>query len=244
MESLGTLPMAHVKSLPLLDKAIVKCTLCPRLVEWREEVAVTKRKAYQDQKYWGKPVPGFGPVDARLIILGLAPGAHGANRTGRVFTGDSSGDWLYRSLHKAGLAKIATSESRDDGQELIDTRILCAVRCAPPDNKPTTTEKAACAPFLQNEIELLMSTARTFLALGNLAWTQIYSTLSEMGEVLPKPRPRFGHGVSYFFTGRDGVKRLVLGSYHPSQQNTFTGKLTEEMLDQVMKRATKVMRAK
>ena len=229
------------KSLPLLDNAIIKCTLCPRLVEWREEVAVIKRKAYHDEKYWGKPVPGFGPVDARFIILGLAPGAHGANRTGRVFTGDQSGDWLYRALHKAGLAKIATSESLDDGQELIDTRILCAVRCAPPDNKPSTEEKAACAPFFHNEVELLMPTAKVFLALGNLAWTQIYSTLLEMGEVLPKPRPKFGHGESFTFIGRDDVKRLVMGSYHPSQQNTFTGKLTEKMLDQVIARAKKLL---
>ena len=230
-----------IKSLPLLDKTIVKCTLCPRLVEWREEVAVTKRKAYQDEKYWGKPVPGFGPADARFIILGLAPGAHGANRTGRVFTGDQSGDWLYRALHKEGLAKIATSESRDDGQALIDTRILCAVRCAPPDNKPTTEEKAACAPYFQNEIELLMPTAKTFLALGNLAWTQIYTTLIQMGEVLPKPRPKFGHGACFTFVGKDGVKRSVIGSYHPSQQNTFTGKLTEKMLDQVIAKAKRLL---
>lgn len=225
------------KSLPLLDKAIVKCTLCPRLVEWREEVAVIKRKSYEDQKYWGKPVPGFGPADARIIILGLAPGAHGANRTGRVFTGDQSGDWLYRALHKAGLAKIATSTSVNDGQELIDTRILCAVRCAPPDNKPSTHEKNTCAPFFTNEITLLMPTAKTFVALGNLAWSQIYSALIKIGAVLPKPRPHFGHGASYSFMGADGTKRLVLGSYHPSQQNTFTGKLTEKMLDDVMKRA-------
>ena len=129
------------KSLDLLDSAIVKCKKCPRLVQWREEVAVVKRKAYENEKYWGKPVPGFGPANAQLIILGLAPGAHGANRTGRVFTGDSSGDWLYKSLHKNGLAKIPTSQSKDDGQQLINTRILCAVRCAPPDNKPTTEEK-------------------------------------------------------------------------------------------------------
>lgn len=240
MESLGVWPRVATKpfkTLPLLDQAIVKCTLCPRLVDWREEVAVVKRKSYQDEKYWGKPVSGFGPADARLVILGLAPGAHGANRTGRVFTGDQSGDWLYRALHKAGLAKISTSTSKDDGQELIDTRILCAVRCAPPDNKPSTQEKATCTPFFTNEIELLYPTARTFLALGNLAWTQIYSTLIEMGETLPKPRPKFGHGASFTFTGRDGLKRLVLGSYHPSQQNTFTGKLTEKMLDDVIKKA-------
>ena len=227
------------KSLPVLDRAITKCTLCPRLVDWREEVAITKRKAYENEKYWGKPVPGFGPTDAKLIVLGLAPGAHGANRTGRVFTGDQSGDWLYRALHKAKLAKIATSTSKNDGQELVDTRILCAVRCAPPDNKPTTEEKATCAPFFTNEIELLMRTAKTFLALGNLAWTQIYSTLTEMGETLPKPRPKFGHGNSFTFVGSDGMKRLIIGSYHPSQQNTFTGKLTEKMLDDVIKKCVK-----
>jgi uracil-DNA glycosylase len=231
----------NYKSLPLLDKAIIQCRLCPRLVEWREEVAVTKRRAYENEKYWGKPVPGFGPSDARIIILGLAPGAHGANRTGRVFTGDQSGDWLYRALYKAGLAKISTSASRNDGQDLIDTRILCAVRCAPPDNKPSTQEKATCAPYFTNEISLLMPTARTFLALGSLAWGQIFSTLTEMGESLPKPRPKFGHGASYSFIGRDGVKRLVLGSYHPSQQNTFTGKLTEKMLDQVVAKAKKLL---
>jgi uracil-DNA glycosylase family 4 len=236
MELLGAL---QYKSLPVLDKAITKCTLCPRLADWREEVAFTKRKAYENEKYWGKPVPGFGPTDAELIILGLAPGAHGANRTGRVFTGDQSGDWLYRALHKAKLAKIATSTSKNDGQELVDTRILCAVRCAPPDNKPTTEEKATCAPFFTNEIELLMPTAKIFLALGNLAWTQIYSTLTEMGETLPKPRPKFGHGNSFTFVGNDGVKRLIIGSYHPSQQNTFTGKLTEKMLDDVVKKCVK-----
>jgi uracil-DNA glycosylase family 4 len=222
------------ENLELLDKAIINCRQCPRLVDWREEVAVTKRKSYENEKYWGKPIPGFGPTDARLIILGLAPGAHGANRTGRVFTGDSSGDWLYRALHKAGLAKIATSTSAIDGQELFDTRILCAVRCAPPDNKPSIDEKAACAPFLKNEISLLLPTAKSFLALGNLAWDSIYRTLKELGCEMPKPRPKFGHGEIYTFTGIDGVSRRVLGCYHPSQQNTFTGKLTEEMLDHVL----------
>ena len=235
MEWLGRL----YKKLELLDKAIVKCRQCPRLVEWREEVAVTKRKAYENEKYWGKPVPGFGPSDARLIILGLAPGAHGANRTGRVFTGDSSGDWLYKALHKAGLATIPTSTSANDGQELIDTRILCAVRCAPPDNKPSTEEKAACAPFFQNEIELLLPTAQSFLALGNLAWESIYRTLKDFGCEMPTPRPKFGHSEKYSFTGPDGVKRKVFGCYHPSQQNTFTGKLTEKMLDSVITSAAK-----
>ncbi len=233
MEWLGHL----YKKLELLDKAIVKCQQCPRLVEWREEVAQTKRKAYEDQKYWGKPVPGFGPADAKLIVLGLAPGAHGANRTGRVFTGDSSGDWLYRALHKAGLAKIPTSTSRKDGQELIDTRILCAVRCAPPDNKPSTEEKATCAPFFENEIALLLPTAQTFLALGSLAWDSIYRTLKTLGSEVPTPKPKFAHSAKYSFIGADGIKRQVIGCYHPSQQNTFTGKLTVKMLDDVIKQS-------
>lgn len=235
MEWLGHL----YKKLELLDKAIVKCHKCPRLVEWREEVAVTKRKSYESQKYWGKPVPGFGPADARIVILGLAPGAHGANRTGRVFTGDSSGDWLYRALYKAGLATIPTSTSAKDGQELIDTRILCAVRCAPPDNKPTTEERATCADFFTNEIQLLLPTARSFLALGKLAWDSIAATLAELECEIPKPRPKFGHGEKFIFTGPDGIKRQVIGSYHPSQQNTFTGKLTEKMLDAVIKTSEK-----
>jgi uracil-DNA glycosylase family 4 len=236
MEWLGRL----YKKLELLDKAIVKCHQCPRLVEWREEVAVTKRKAYQDEKYWGKPVPGFGPSDARIVILGLAPGAHGANRTGRVFTGDSSGDWLYRALHKAGLAKIPTSTSANDGQELMDTRILCAVRCAPPDNKPTTEEKEICSDFFTNEIALLLPTSRSFVALGKLAWDSISITLKDLGCEIPTPRPQFGHGEKFTFVAPDGVKRMVIGSYHPSQQNTFTGKLTEKMLDSVIRTAKKM----
>jgi uracil-DNA glycosylase family 4 len=227
------------KKLELLDKAIVKCHQCPRLVEWREEVAVTKRKSYQDEKYWGKPVSGFGPANAKLIILGLAPGAHGANRTGRVFTGDSSGDWLYRALHKAGLAKIPTSTYANDGQELIDTRILCAVRCAPPDNKPSTEERNNCSLFLENEVALLLPTAQTFLALGKLAWDSIAVTLKDLGCEIPSPRPKFGHGAQFSFAGPDGIKRKIIGCYHPSQQNTFTGKLTEKMLDQVIKEAVK-----
>ena len=233
MEWLGRL----YKKLELLDKAIVKCRQCPRLVEWREEVAVTKRKSYEDQRYWGKPVPGFGPSDAKLVILGLAPGAHGANRTGRVFTGDSSGDWLYRALYKAGLARIPTSTSANDGQELIDTRILCAVRCAPPDNKPSTEEKNQCSDYLINEIEFLMPTARTYVALGSFAWSAIIKSLRELDHQIPTPTPKFGHGESFTFVGGDGTKRLVLGSYHPSQQNTFTGKLTEPMLNAVLKKA-------
>ena len=226
------------KKLELLDKAIIKCRQCPRLVDWREEVAVTKRKSYEDEKYWGKPVPGFGPSDARLVIVGLAPGAHGANRTGRIFTGDSSGDWLYRALYKAGLAKIATSISREDGQELIDTRITCAVHCAPPDNKPSTEERITCSAHFENEIALLLPTAQTFLALGSLAWNSIFTSLQNLECILPAPKPKFAHAAQYQFRAPLGEIKKVVASYHPSQQNTFTGKLTEAMLDAVIQEAT------
>jgi len=229
--------LSKVKSLPLLDKEIVGCRKCPRLVQWREEVAVVKRKSYEDQTYWGKPVPGFGPSDARIVIVGLAPGAHGANRTGRIFTGDSSGDWLYKALHKAGLAAIPTSTSADDGQKLIDTRITCAVRCAPPDNKPSTEEKAECSDYLVNEFDLLLPTARSFVALGSFAWSAIIKSLRALDYQISTPTPKFGHGESFTVIGPDAIKRLVIGSYHPSQQNTFTGKLTEPMLNAVIKKA-------
>ena len=225
------------RTLLQLDKALVKCTQCPRLVEWREEVAVTKRKSYLDEKYWGKPVPGFGPTDASIVIVGLAPGAHGANRTGRIFTGDSSGDWLYKALHKNGLAKIPTSKSKVDGQELFGVRITCAVHCAPPDNKPSTDEKHTCSTWFDEEIALLLPTARTFLALGALAWNASYASRKTAECVMPRVKPKFGHGESFAFLGPDGVKRILLGSYHPSQQNTFTGKLTEKMLNEVIAKA-------
>jgi uracil-DNA glycosylase family 4 len=226
-----------IKSIKLLDQKIVSCTKCPRLVDWREEVAVIKRKSYENEKYWGKPVPGFGPENARIVIVGLAPGAHGANRTGRIFTGDSSGDWLYKALHKNGLATIPTSKSVDDGQMLIDTRITCAVRCAPPDNKPSTAEKIECSGYLVNEFELLMPTARSFVALGSFAWSAIMKSLRELNHRIATPTPKFGHGESFTWVGPDGIKRSVIGSYHPSQQNTFTGKLTEPMLNSIFKKA-------
>ena len=244
MEWPGLLPSSSAKTLPLLNKEIISCTACPRLVQWREEVAVTKRKSYENEKYWGKPVPGFGPADARIVIVGLAPGAHGANRTGRIFTGDSSGDWLYKALYNAGLATIPTSTHARDGQELIDTRILCAVRCAPPGNKPTTEEKAKCADFFTHEIALLLPTARVFLALGKLAWDSTAVTLKELGFEMPSPRPPFGHGAEIIITDAEGLTRKVIGSYHPSQQNTFTGKLTVKMLDAAVTSAKKFARSK
>ena len=182
-------------------------------------------------------MPGFGPENARIVIVGLAPGAHGANRTGRIFTGDSSGDWLYKALHKNGLATIPTSKSVDDGQMLIDTRITCAVRCAPPDNKPSTAEKIECSGYLVNEFELLMPTARSFVALGSFAWSAIIRSLRELNHRIASPTPKFGHGESFTWVGPDGIKRSVIGSYHPSQQNTFTGKLTEPMLNSIFKKA-------
>ena len=226
-----------IKSIKLLDQRIVACRKCPRLVQWREEVTLTKRKSYENEKYWGKPVPGFGPDNARIVIVGLAPGAHGANRTGRIFTGDSSGDWLYKALHKNGLATIPTSRSADDGQQLIDTRITCAVRCAPPDNKPSTEEKNQCSDYLVNEFELLLPKARIFVALGSFAWSATIKSLRALDHEIPSPTPKFGHNKCFTWVAPDGIKRLVLGSYHPSQQNTFTGKLTEPMLDAIFKKA-------
>ncbi len=231
----GTLP--RYRTIAALDRAITACTLCPRLVAWREEVAFTKRKSYSDHVYWGRPVIGFGDSKAEIVIVGLAPGAHGANRTGRIFTGDSSGDFLFSSLYRTGLAKLPSSESRDDGQELYKTRILCAVRCAPPDNKPSPAEKATCAAFMANEIELLLPTVKVFVALGNFAWTGLIAQLLTMGFKLPTPRPKFGHGATFLVTSVQGAVIKVIGSYHPSQQNTFTRKLTPSMLDGIFQMA-------
>ncbi len=217
-----------------LNENIVGCNACPRLVQWREEVALVKRKAYLAEDYWGKPVTGFGSDNPRLLIVGLAPGAHGANRTGRIFTGDSSGDWLYGSLHRIGIAKIATSTSRNDGQELLQTRITMAVHCAPPGNAPTIEERDNCAPWLRRELELCLPTARAFVALGAFALTALCKTLIDLGH--PVPKLKFGHGAEVKYS-HEGVEYLLLASYHPSQQNTFTGKLTKTQLDSVLKKA-------
>ena len=226
------------KSISELDQAIVKCNKCPRLVAWRKDVSITKRKSYENEKYWGKPVPGFGDPNPELLILGLAPGAHGANRTGRIFTGDSSGDWLYKALHKAGIAKIPTSTSRNDGQKLSKARISCAVRCAPPDNKPSTEERDMCAPFLNQEIAILNKNLKSILALGSFAWKSAINALEKNGFSISKPTPKFSHGASFVST--NGKKKIkVFASYHPSQQNTFTGKLTKKMLNEVITKAKK-----
>ncbi|MEU9824359.1 uracil-DNA glycosylase [Micromonospora chersina] len=225
---------ARATDLADLDGAVSNCFACPRLVAWREEVARVKRAAFRDQDYWGRPVPGFGPPDARIGILGLAPAAHGGNRTGRIFTGDRSGDVLFAALHRAGLANQATSVSADDGLALRDTRIFAAVRCAPPDNKPTPAERDTCAPWLHREVTLIRPTLRVVVALGAFAWAAWWPVLRDVyAQRPPTPRPTFGHGAHWSGTSAPAL----LGCYHVSQQNTFTGRLTPAMLDDVFARA-------
>ncbi len=218
-----------------LDRRVIECRACPRLVDWRESVAATRRASFREQEYWGRPVPGFGPDDAPLAVLGLAPAAHGGNRTGRIFTGDRSGDVLFAALYRAGLANQPTSVSRDDGLTLRHTRIFPAVRCAPPDNKPTPAERDTCAPWLHREVELIRPTLRVVVALGAFAWAAWWPAFSRVyGQRPPSPRPAFGHGA----IARCGATGpVLLGCYHVSQQNTFTGRLTPAMLDDVLARA-------
>jgi uracil-DNA glycosylase len=214
----------HNGELALLEQEIVSCRLCPRLVAWREEVAREKRASFRDEVYWGRPVPGFGDPEADVVVFGLAPAAHGANRTGRYFTGDRSGDFLFAALHRAGFASSPVSRSKDDGMRLSGLWISAAVRCAPPQNKPTPAERDACLPYAARELELL--DAKVLVCLGAFAWDAALRLLDV------RPKPKFSHGAEY------GVGPLVLlGCYHPSQQNTFTGVLTPEMLDAVMSRA-------
>ncbi len=227
-----------------LEHQIVACRACPRLVEHRERVAREKRKAFAHEQYWGRPVPGFGDRGASLVIVGLAPAAHGANRTGRMFTGDRSGDWLYRALHEAGFANQPQSTGRDDGLVLTDAFITAVNRCAPPGNKPTPTERDACRPFLERELDLIdAATAgiRALVTLGQFAFDQTLRVLRDRGATVPRPKPRFGHGVEVTIGPAPGDsfprrELLLIASYHPSQQNTFTGKLTREMLAGVMAR--------
>ncbi|MFD0202158.1 MULTISPECIES: uracil-DNA glycosylase [Saccharothrix] len=225
--------------LPLsaLDERVTSCRACPRLVAWREEVARVKRAAFRDQEYWGRPVPGFGPADASLAIIGLAPAAHGANRTGRMFTGDRSGDFLYAAMHGVGLATQPTATHIGDGLELIGTRITAPVKCAPPENKPTPEERDNCRPWLIRELELLRPTLRAVLVLGAFGWQAALPVLAACWQI-PRPRPAFGHGVHVELPAQDGGEPLHLfGCYHVSQQNTFTGKLTQPMLQAVLRAA-------
>jgi uracil-DNA glycosylase family 4 len=228
----GVRRLARRADLPLLEAAVSVCRACPRLVGWREQVAHAKRASFADQPYWGRPIPGWGSPTPGILVVGLAPAANGGNRTGRVFTGDSSGDWLFASLHRVGLAALATSVHAGDGQALLGTRMVATVRCAPPANKPSPAERDACAPWLDRELALVAETLRVVVALGAYGWDAALRALARAGHAVPRPRPRFGHGHE---VALDGV--TVLGCYHPSQHNTFTGRLTPQMLDDVLGRA-------
>jgi uracil-DNA glycosylase family 4 len=219
-------------ALERLEGEVTECRRCPRLVAWREEVAQVRRRAFIDQEYWGRPLPGFGDPGARIMILGLAPAAHGGNRTGRIFTGDRSGDWLFAALWRAGIANQPTSVSRDDGLSLSDCWVTAAVRCAPPANRPLPAERDNCADWLEREFALLPN-VRAIVCLGSFAWDAACRLLNA-----PRPRPKFGHGAE-----RQIGAYTLLGSYHVSQQNTFTGRLTEPMLDAVFTRARELASA-
>jgi uracil-DNA glycosylase len=220
-----------MSELEALHRRIVRCEKCPRLVAWREEAAANPPRRYAGERYWARPLPGFGDPRARVVLVGLAPAAHGGNRTGRIFTGDRSGDWLFAALHRTGFANQPTSERADDGLRLRDAYVTAVNRCAPPGNRPTTGERDNCLPYLVAELRLL-ERARVLVALGSYAWDGALRALRDRGVAVPRPRPTFGHGVE----ARMGDFSL-LGCFHPSQQNTFTGKLTEKMLDDVFARA-------
>ena len=229
------LALSATDDLAELDARVSVCRACPRLVAWREEVALRKRASFAAEPYWGRPIAGWGAADPSVLIVGLAPAANGGNRTGRIFTGDRSGDWLFASLHRVGLAREATSVHAGDGQALLDARMIAAVRCAPPDNKPTPAERDTCAPWIQEELRLVAPSVRVVVCLGSFGWAAALKALRGAGYVVPRPLPKFGHAVEVPLTGPGEL--TVLGCYHPSQQNTFTGRLTEDMLDGVFARA-------
>ena len=226
-----------MSALTALNAEVVACRRCPRLVEWRERVAREKRAAFRDQEYWGRPMQGFGDPAARVLVLGLAPAAHGGNRTGRIFTGDRSGDFLFASMHRLGLANQALSVSRDDGLRLDDAYVVAAVRCAPPANKPTPEERENCSPWLEQEVSLL-SRLRVVVCLGAFAWESALRLRAMLdGDPVPRPRPKFTHAAELA-----GAPWTLLGCFHPSQQNTFTGRLTPDMMDAVFGRARTLAR--
>ena len=218
-----------------IEAGVSVCRACERLVTWREEVAVTKRKSFAGEPYWGRPIAGWGDPEPRVLIAGLAPAAQGGNRTGRIFTGDRSGDWLFASLYRVGLAAQPTSEHAGDGQRLLRTRMVAAVRCAPPANAPTPAERDTCAPWLRAELAMVLPSVRAIVCLGRFGFDQVLRALAVLGHPVPRPKPRFGHGVEVDY---DGL--TVLGCFHPSQQNTFTGRLTEPMIDAVLGRAAEL----
>lgn len=230
--------MRNTSALARVQTEIVRCTRCPRLTRYREQVARQKVRRYRDWEYWGKPIPSFGDPEARLLILGLAPAAHGGNRTGRIFTGDRSGDWLYRALYTCGFANQPSSRSREDGLELRDCYVTAALRCAPPQNTPTRQELTNCRPYLRRELELLRS-VRVVVALGRIAFDTFLQTCDEMGVALPRPRPRFAHGARSLLANGP----TLLASYHPSQQNTLTGRLTRPMFHAVFRVARRLLSA-
>ncbi|MEY9860467.1 uracil-DNA glycosylase family 4 [Catenulispora sp. GAS73] len=227
---------AAAPNLGVLDRELCDCRACPRLVAWREEVGRVKRKSFADETYWARPIPGFGPADARLLIVGLAPAAHGGNRTGRMFTGDRSGDILVEALHALGLANQPTSVAADDGLELRGVRFTAPVHCAPPDNKPTPGERDTCRPWLVRELELMRPSVRAMVVLGAFGWQALFPAIAAAGcWHVPKPRPAFGHGTRVELGAADGGAGLAIhGCYHVSQQNTFTGRLTPQMLRDVI----------
>ncbi len=233
--------MTASRELATITEEVTSCRRCPRLVQWREDVAREKRAAYRDEEYWGRPVPSFGDPTARLLVVGLAPAAHGANRTGRMFTGDRSGQWLFRALHRAGFANQPTFERADDGLRLRDTWLTAAVHCAPPANRPTVQERDNCQPYLERELNVLAPQLRVAVALGSFGWKQFLRVVSDMGVSVPKPRPKFGHGLETELAFPDGQPLTLLASFHPSQQNTFTGRLTEDMFDEVWTRAAQIL---
>lgn len=235
----GVARLAARADLAELEARLSVCAACSRLVHWREDVARDKRAAFADEPYWGRPVSGWGDPHPAILIVGLAPAANGANRTGRIFTGDRSGDWLFAALHRAGLATRATSVSAGDGQALVGARMACAVRCAPPDNVPTPAERTTCAPWLERELALVAHSVRAVVCLGSFGWDAALRGLTAVGYVVPRPRPRFGHGAEVELASGDR-SLTVIGSYHPSQHNTFTGRLTEEMMDAVLTRAAQL----
>jgi len=222
---------SQAKELSILSASITECMRCPRLVAWREQTAAEKRASFAGEEYWGKPVPGFGDPEARVAVVGLAPAAHGANRTGRMFTGDRSGDWLYRAMFRAGFANQPTSSGIDDGLRLTGAWVTAPVRCAPPANRPTIAERDNCRSWFDAELALL--NAEVFIALGDYAYRAVWRHLADTGLALPRPRPSFSHGLEVAVPGGP----VIVVSYHPSQQNTFTGRLTEGMLDAVIMRA-------
>lgn len=234
---------ASARHLELLDAQVSVCRACPRLVEWREQVARDKRRASAAEPYWGRPIPGYGSAHPSVLIVGLAPAATGSNRTGRAFTGDMAGVWLFGALYRAGLAVQETSVSAGDGQELIDTRMVSTVRCAPPDNKPTIVERDTCAPWLDAELKFVLPSVKVIICLGSYGWSAAFRALKRCGYAVPRPLPKFGHAARVEVQppeGEAGGAVVVLGCFHPSQRNTFTGKLTVPMIDAVVGEAAAI----